>query len=84
MVLWDSGRLAVLIATAYPLKPHGTAAPVSLSKGNVGPPQKGCVADGCLWAEPSSYLTAYLDPGGAAQGDPQWLARLLARRTVAG
>jgi len=47
MVLWDSGRLAMLIATAYPLKPCGTAAPVSLSEGNVGPLRKGHVASGC-------------------------------------
>ena len=26
-------------------------------------------------AEPPSYLTAYLDPGGAAQGDPRQLVR---------
>ena len=44
MVLWDSGRLAGLIAAAYPLKPHGTAAPVSLSKGNIGPLRRGRVA----------------------------------------
>jgi len=44
MVLWDSGCLAGLIATTYPLKPHGTAAPVSLGEGDVGPPRKGRVA----------------------------------------
>jgi len=37
-VLWDSGHLAEQIATAYPLKPCGTTAPVSLSEGDIGPP----------------------------------------------
>jgi len=49
-VLWDSSHLAMPIATAYPLKPPGTAALVSLSEGNVGPPRKGRVADGSVKA----------------------------------
>jgi len=116
-VLWDSGCLAVPIAAAYPLKPCGTTALVSLGEGDVGPPRKGCIAGGCLQstltpvasqtpcqkahgqhvlissgsapgslagcAEPPSYLTAYLDPGGATQGGPQRPVRLLARRPMA-
>ena len=47
VVLWDSGRLARLIAAAYPLKPCRTTAPVSLGKGAFGPPRKGCFAGRC-------------------------------------
>jgi len=50
------------IAAAYPLKPPGTAAPVSLSKGDIGPPRKGRVAGG---------FTTYLDPGGQLDSLPE-------------
>jgi len=61
MVLWDSGCLAGLIATAYPLKPHGTAALVSLGEGNVGPPRKGRVASVSAFVRNGPF-----DLGGAA------------------
>jgi len=37
VVLWDSGRLAGLIAAAYPLKPHRTTTLVNLGEGNIDP-----------------------------------------------
>jgi len=44
VVLWDSDRLAGLIAAAYPLKPCETASLVNLGEGDFGPPRRGHVA----------------------------------------
>ena len=73
VVLWDSDCLAGLIAAAYPLKPCGTAALVSLGEGAFGLPRRGHVASRCIATEPPSYCAAYHDLSGATQGGPCFL-----------